>query len=168
MSGSLNKVQLIGNLGRDPEIRNTQDGNKIVQLTIATTEYWRDKTTNERKDRTEWHKVVIFNDKLGEIAEKYLRKGSKVYIEGQLQTRKWADKAGVDRYTTEIVLQKFRGELMLMDWKSENQDSTLNNDFNANIATQNDQNNVNTTPQPSYAFVKGRNADPILDDEIPF
>jgi len=117
MAGYLNKVQLIGNLGRDPEVRNTQDGNKVVSLAVATTEYWRDKTTNERRDRTEWHRVVIFNDKVGEIAEKYLRKGSKVYLEGQLQTRKWTDNAGQERYTTEIVLQRFRGELMMMDSK---------------------------------------------------
>ncbi|MBL0942209.1 MAG: single-stranded DNA-binding protein [Alphaproteobacteria bacterium] len=117
MAGYLNKVQLIGNLGRDPEVRNTQDGSKVVSLAVATTEYWRDKTTNERRERTEWHRVVIFNDKICEIAEKYLRKGSKVYLEGQLQTRKWTDNAGQERYTTEIVLQRFRGELMMMDSK---------------------------------------------------
>lgn len=116
MSGYLNKVQLMGNLGRDPEIKHTQTGDKIANLNIATTEYWRDKTTNERRSHTEWHKVVIFNDRIADVAEKYLRKGSKVCIEGQLQNRKW-EKDGVNHYTTEVVLQRFKGELMLMDSK---------------------------------------------------
>lgn len=116
MAGSVNKVTLIGNLGRDPEVRQTQDGNKIVNISVATSESWRDKLTGEKKDRTEWHRVVILNDRVAEIAEKYLRKGSKIYLEGQLQTRKWTDQTtGQERYTTEVVIGKFRGELTLLD-----------------------------------------------------
>lgn len=119
MAGSVNKVTLVGNLGRDPEVRATQDGSKIVQLSVATSESWKDRNTGEKRDRTEWHRVVIFNDRLAEVAEKYTTKGSKVYLEGQLQTRKWTDQSGQERYTTEIVLQKFRGELTLLDNKSD-------------------------------------------------
>jgi single-strand DNA-binding protein len=119
MAGSVNKVILIGNLGRDPEVRSTQDGMKIVQLSVATSESWRDKASGERKDKTEWHRVVIFNDRLAEVAEKYLRKGSKVYVEGQLQTRKWTDKDGAEKYTTEIVLSRFKGELTMLDGRGE-------------------------------------------------
>jgi single-strand DNA-binding protein len=115
MAGSVNKVILVGNLGADPEIRSTQDGTRLANLRIATSESWRDKMSGERKERTEWHRVVIFNERLAEIAEKYLRKGSKVYLEGALQSRKWTDNAGQDRYTTEIVLQRFRGELTMLD-----------------------------------------------------
>jgi single-strand DNA-binding protein len=115
MAGSVNKVILIGNLGRDPEVRNSSDGAKIVSLSVATSESWKDKNTGERKDRTEWHRVVIFNERLAEISEKYLRKGSKIYVEGQLQTRKWTDNNGVDKYTTEVVVPRFRGEITLMD-----------------------------------------------------
>ncbi len=115
MSGSVNKVILIGNLGRDPEVRRLNSGESVVSLNLATTESWRDKASGERKDRTEWHRVVIFNENLGRVAEQYLKKGSKVYIEGQLQTRKWQDKEGAEKYTTEVVLQRFRGELTLMD-----------------------------------------------------
>jgi single-strand DNA-binding protein len=115
MAGSVNKVILVGNLGRDPEVRHTQDGSPIVTLSVATSENWRDRGSGERRERTEWHRVVIFNDKLGEVAQKFLRKGSKVYIEGQLQTRKWQDQSGQDRYTTEVVLGRFRGELTMLD-----------------------------------------------------
>jgi single-strand DNA-binding protein len=115
MAGSVNKVILIGNLGRDPEIRSTQDGNKIVQLNLATSESWSDRASGERKERTEWHRVVIFNERIAEVAEKYLRKGSKVYVEGALQTRKWTDQSGQEKYTTEVVLGKFRGELTMLD-----------------------------------------------------
>jgi single-strand DNA-binding protein len=119
MAGSVNKVILVGNLGRDPEVRNTQDGARIVHLSIATSDSWKDRGSGERKERTEWHRVVIFNDKLGEIAERYLRKGSKVYLEGALQTRKWAGQDGQERYTTEVVLSRFRGELTLLDGRGE-------------------------------------------------
>jgi single-strand DNA-binding protein len=114
MAGSVNKVILVGNLGRDPEVRHTQDGTKIVHLSVATSERWRDRSSGENRERTEWHRVVIFNERLGEVAEKYLAKGRTVYLEGQLQTRKWTDQSGQDRYTTEVVLQRFRGELTLL------------------------------------------------------
>jgi single-strand DNA-binding protein len=119
MAGSVNKVILIGNLGRDPEIRSLNSGDKVVNLRIATSENWRDKATGERREKTEWHSVVIFNENLARVAEQYLRKGSKVYLEGQLQTRKWTDQQGQERYTTEIVLQRFRGELTLLDGRGE-------------------------------------------------
>lgn len=114
MAGSVNKVILVGNLGRDPEIRFTNDGTKIANLSLATSESWKDKQTGERKEKTEWHRVVIFNDRLADVAERYLRKGSTVYIEGSLQTRKWTDQSGIEKYTTEIVLQRFRGELTML------------------------------------------------------
>jgi single-strand DNA-binding protein len=115
MAGSVNKVILVGNLGADPEIRSTQDGTRVANLRLATSESWRDKMSGERKERTEWHRVVIFNERLADIAEKYLRKGSKVYLEGALQTRKWTDNSGQERYSTEVVLQRFRGELTMLD-----------------------------------------------------
>ena len=117
MAGSVNKVILIGNLGRDPEVRFAQNGNKIVNMSIATSESWKDKQTGERQEKTEWHRVVIFNDRLGDVAEKYLKKGSKVYLEGQLRTRKWTDKSGQEKYSTEVVLDRFRGELTMLDTK---------------------------------------------------
>ena len=120
MAASLNKVTLIGNLGQDPEVKTMQDGPKMVKLSIATTESWKDKNTGERKDKTEWHRVVIMNERLSEIAEKYLKKGSKVYIEGQLQTRKWTDKSGVEHTTTEIIISRFKGEIVMLDSKSSN------------------------------------------------
>ena len=119
MSGSVNKVILVGNLGRDPEIRQTQDGKPIANMSVATAERWKDRQTGERKERTEWHRVVIFNEHLAEVAKNYLRKGSKVYLEGQLQTRKWTDKSGAERYSTEVVLQRYRGELTMLDSKGE-------------------------------------------------
>jgi len=122
MAGSVNKVILVGNLGRDPEVRSTQDGNKIVNLSLATSERWKDKNSGEQRERTEWHRVVIFNENLGRIAEQYLRKGSTCYIEGQLQTRKWNDQQGVEKYSTEVVLQRFRGELTLLGGRA---DTTL-------------------------------------------
>jgi single-strand DNA-binding protein len=115
MAGSVNKVILVGNLGRDPEVRRTGNGDPIVNLRIATSETWRDKQSGERRERTEWHSIVIFNEALGRIAEQYLKKGSKIYIEGQLQTRKWQDQSGADRYSTEVVLQRYRGELTILD-----------------------------------------------------
>jgi single-strand DNA-binding protein len=114
MAGSVNKVIIVGNLGRDPEVRSFPNGGKVVNLRIATSETWRDKASGERKERTEWHSVAIFNEALGKIAEQYLKKGSTVYIEGQLETRKWQDQSGADRYTTEVVLRQFRGELTLL------------------------------------------------------
>ncbi len=119
MSGSVNKVILVGNLGRDPEIRTLNSGDRVAQLNVATSETWRDRNTGERKERTEWHRVVIFNDNLVKVAENYLRKGAKVYIEGALQTRKFTDQSGAERYSTEVVLQKFRGELTMLDGRAE-------------------------------------------------
>ncbi|GEP10116.1 single-stranded DNA-binding protein [Methylobacterium gnaphalii] len=115
MAGSVNKVILVGNLGRDPETRRLASGDPVVNLRIATSESWKDKMSGERKEKTEWHSVVIYNENLARVAEQYLRKGSKVYIEGQLQTRKWADQSGVEKYTTEVVLQRFRGEMTILD-----------------------------------------------------
>jgi len=119
MAGSVNKVILVGNLGRDPEVRQTQAGADIVHLNLATSDSWRDKASGERKERTEWHRVVIFNEHLGKVAKQYLKKGAKVYVEGSLQTRKWTDKEGQERYTTEIVLDRFRGELTMLDGRGE-------------------------------------------------
>ncbi len=115
MAGSVNKVILVGNLGKDPEVRTTQDGTKIVNLTLATSETWNDRASGERKERTEWHRVVIFNDRVADIAERFLRKGRKVYVEGSLQTRKWTDQSGQEKYTTEVVIGRFKGELTLID-----------------------------------------------------
>jgi len=122
MSGSLNKATLIGNLGRDPEVRSTQDGTKIVSFPLATSERWKDRSSGEQRERTEWHRVVIFNENLGRIAEDYLGKGSTVYLEGQLQTRKWTDQSGQERYTTEVVLQRYRGALTLLGGRSNGDD----------------------------------------------
>ena len=119
MAGSVNKVILVGNLGKDPEVRRMTSGEPVVNLSIATSESWRDKASGERKEKTEWHRVVIFNKNLAEVAEKYLRKGAKVYVEGQLQTRKWTDKDGAETYSTEIVLQNFRGELTMLDGRND-------------------------------------------------
>jgi len=119
MAGSVNKVILIGNLGRDPEIRSTQDGMKIANLSLATSENWRDKNSGERREKTEWHRIAVFNDRLVDVIEKYLKKGSKIYVEGQLQTRKWTDQSGQERYTTEIVLQRYRGELTMLDGRAD-------------------------------------------------
>jgi len=143
----LNKVMLIGNLGADPDIRQTQDGKKIANMNIATTETWKDRTTGERRERTEWHRVVIFNEGLARIAEQYLRKGSKVYVEGQLQTRKWTDQNGQERYTTEVVLQGFNSALKMLD--------SSHVEDRAQSAKQSTQH----TPQPLSES---------LDDDIPF
>src|SRR5690348_5420000 len=124
MAGSVNKVILVGNLGKDPEIRTTQDGTKIVNLTLATSETWNDRQSGERKERTEWHRVVIFNDRVGDVAEKYLHKGSKVYVEGSLQTRKWTDQSGQERYTTEVVIGRFKGELTMLDTRGGSEAAT--------------------------------------------
>jgi single-strand DNA-binding protein len=119
VAGSVNKVILVGNLGRDPEVRRLNSGDPVVNLSLATSEQWRDRNSGERKERTEWHRVVIFNENLCRVAEQYLRKGSRVYVEGQIQTRKWQDQSGQDRYTTEVVLQKFRGDLQMLDRRGE-------------------------------------------------
>ena len=118
MAGSVNKVILVGNLGRDPEVKSMQDGRSLVNMSIATSETWRDRNSGERKERTEWHRVVIFNDKLAEVAQKFLKKGAKVYLEGQLNTRKWTDQSGQERYTTEVVIPRFGGSLTMLDGRS--------------------------------------------------
>ena len=154
MSGSVNKVTLVGNLGRDPEVRAMQNGDKIVQLSVATSDRWKDKNSGEQRERTEWHRVVIFNDALGKIAEQYHKKGSTVYLEGQLQTRKWTDQqSGQEKYTTEVVLQRYRGELTLLGSRSENQIS-------------NDQQNVEIDQSNQISMSDNIASD--LDDEIPF
>ena len=154
MSGSVNKVTLVGNLGRDPEVRAMQNGDKIVQLSVATSDRWKDKSSGEQRERTEWHRVVIFNDALGKVAEQYLKKGSTVYLEGQLQTRKWTDQqSGQEKYTTEVVLQRYRGELTLLGSRPENQIS-------------NDQQNVEI--DQSNQISKSDDIASDLDDEIPF
>ncbi|GAB4574172.1 MAG: single-stranded DNA-binding protein [Rhodothalassiaceae bacterium] len=119
MAGSVNKVILIGNLGRDPEVRTLPDGSPVVNLSLATSETWRDKATGERRERTEWHRIVIFNEALAKVAQNYLKKGSKIYVEGALQTRKWTDQSGAEKYSTEIVLQRYRGELTMLDGRGE-------------------------------------------------
>ena len=158
MSGSVNKVILVGNLGRDPEIRTLNSGDRVANLNLATSETWRDRNSGERKERTEWHRVVIFNDNLVKVAENYLRKGSKVYIEGALQTRKYQDASGQEKYSTEIVLQKFRGELTMLDGKGEGGergDSDSGGYSSGGRAS-------GSTSEPRESF----SAD--LDDEIPF
>ena len=119
MAGSVNKVTLIGNLGKDPEVRNAQDGTKIVNFTLATSESWNDKASGDRKERTEWHRVVVFNERIADVAERYLKKGQKIYVEGSLQTRKWTDQSGQDKYTTEVVIPRFKGELIMLGGPNE-------------------------------------------------
>jgi single-strand DNA-binding protein len=165
MAGSVNKVTLVGNLGRDPEVRSTQDGAKIVQLSLATSERWKDRNTGEQRERTEWHRVVIFNENLGRIAEQYLRKGSTCYIEGQLQTRKWADNQGVEKYTTEVVLQRYRGELTLLGGRGDSGGGSYGSgDSGGGSSSSPDSglgstNNAATSPPPMRDD---------LDDDIPF
>ena len=150
MAGSVNKVILIGNLGRDPEVRTFQNGGKVCNFSIATSETWKDKNTGERQERTNWHNVAIFNEPLGQIAEQYLKKGSKVYVEGQLETRKWQDQAGNDRYTTEVVLRQYRGELTILD-------------------NRNDSNSINSPTNPQISDITNPEiTDDSIDDEIPF
>ena len=151
MAGSINKVILVGNLGADPRVSNTQTGTKIVNLSLATSDTWKDKLSGERKERTEWHRVVIYNPQLADTAERYLRKGSKVYIEGQLQTRKWEDNNGQERYTTEVVLQNFGGVLVMLDGRSDGVPTGGNEVFG------------NTSGWDSASNVSSN-----LDDDIPF
>jgi single-strand DNA-binding protein len=163
MAGSVNKVILIGNLGADPEIRRTQDGRPVANLRVATSDSWKDKTTGERREKTEWHRVVIFNENLCRIAEQYLKKGSKVFIEGQLQTRKWQDQSGQDRYSTEVVLQGFRGELTLLDRAG---GGAGGGDFGADEAGGEFGSPGPTRKVAAAAAGAGSRGD--MDDEIPF
>ena len=157
MAGSVNKVILVGNLGRDPEVRSTQDGRKIVNFSVATSESWKDKSSGERREKTEWHRVVIFNENLASVAERFLRKGSKVYIEGQLQTRKYTDQSGVEKYSTEVVLQNFRGDLTLLDSKGSGGGAGAD-DYAAEPVGAG-------APRAGGGFPRGGGD---LDDEIPF
>ena len=153
MAGSVNKVILVGNLGKDPEVRNSQDGNKIVNLTLATSETWQ--KNGERQEKTEWHRVVIFNDRIADVAERFLKKGAKVYVEGSLQTRKWTDQNGADRYSTEVVIGRFKGELTMLDGKRDDAPAAAPRERTARAPTD------AGLPLPPPG---GRD----LDDEIPF
>ena len=165
MAGSVNKVILVGNLGKDPEIRRTQDGRPIANLTVATSETWRDKNTGERKEKTEWHRVVIFNEGLCKIVEQYLKKGAKVYIEGALQTRKWTDQSGVEKYSTEVVLQGFNSTLTMLDGRSGGGGggSFGSDDSGGDFGSGSP---VSSAPRRAVAGGGGRNSD--MDDDIPF
>jgi len=163
MAGSVNKVILVGNLGKDPEIRRTQDGRPIANLSTATSETWRDKGTGERKEKTEWHRVVIFNEGLCKVAEQYLKKGAKVYIEGQLQTRKWTDQSGVEKYSTEVVLQGFNSNLTMLDGRGGGGGS-FSDDGGSDFGSSGP---VSSAPRRAVAAGGGsRNSD--MDDDIPF
>jgi single-strand DNA-binding protein len=163
MAGSVNKVILVGNLGRDPEVRRLNSGEPVVNLRIATSESWKDKATGERKERTEWHSVVIFNENLARVAEQYLKKGSKVYVEGQLQTRKWQDQSGQERYTTEVILQRFRGELTILDSRG----NASGDQFEEEHSGGNIQRGGDQGTRPSSAPAGGSRYNDI-DDDIPF
>lgn len=165
MAGSVNKVILVGNLGKDPEIRRTQDGRPIANLSIATSETWRDKNSGERKEKTEWHRVVIFNEGLCKVAEQYLKKGAKVYIEGALQTRKWTDQAGVEKYSTEVVLQGFNSTLTMLDGRGGGGGGgSFGDEPGGDFGSSGP---VSSAPRrPVAAGGGGRNSD--MDDDIPF
>ncbi len=169
MAGSVNKVILIGNLGADPEVRHTQDGRAICNMRVATTESWRDKQSGERREKTEWHSVVVFSEPLAKIAQQYLKKGSKVYIEGQLQTRKWQDNTGNDRYTTEIVLQNYAGQLTMLDGR--NASSGFNDggssDYDAGSGGSGRDNGNFRAAKPRVSEAP-KTFEKALDDEIPF
>ncbi len=170
MAGSVNKVILVGNLGKDPEVRSFQNGGKVVNFTLATSETWNDRASGERKEKTEWHNVVIKNDKLGEIAEKYLKKGSKVYLEGRMETRKWQDQSGVDKYTTEVVIPAFRGELTMLSGRGEE------GGMGGGSSDRGSYQPRERSPAPACASARSGGGKPSwepakggdLDDEIPF
>jgi single-strand DNA-binding protein len=160
MAGSVNKVILVGNLGKDPEIRTLTSGDRVANLSVATSETWRDKSSGERKEKTEWHRVVIFNDNLVKVAESFLKKGSKVYLEGSLQTRKWTDQSGQEKFSTEVVLQKFRGELTMLDGRSGGGDDREEGGYSGGGFQ------PAARAQPASGPRESFSAD--LDDEIPF
>ena len=178
MAGSVNKVILVGNLGADPEIRRLNSGDPVVNLRIATSESWRDKNSGERKEKTEWHSVVIFNDQLAKVAEQYLKKGMKVYLEGQLQTRKWQDQSGVEKYTTEIVLQRFRGELTILDSRQGGSDEygeggggSMEDRSGGSFGRSSAMGGGGGSRQPAMSSGGGgggRSSSSHLDDDIPF
>ncbi|MEI8146364.1 MAG: single-stranded DNA-binding protein [Alphaproteobacteria bacterium] len=174
MAGSVNKVILIGNLGKDPEVRRLNNGEQVCNLRLATTESWRDKASGEKKERTEWHQVVIFNENLVRIAEQYLKKGSKVYVEGQLQTRKWQDQSGVEKYSTEVVLQRFRGELTLLDGRgggagagADDMGGGSYGDSFGSSGAMDDRSGMGRSDQPRRPAAAG-GPKRAMDDEIPF
>ena len=172
MAGSVNKVILIGNLGADPEVRHTQEGRSICNLRLATTDSWRDKQSGERREKTEWHSVVIFNEQLGKIAQQYLKKGAKVYIEGQLQTRKWQDNSGNDRYTTEVVLQNYNGQLTMLEGRSGGA-SGFNDGGHADFDTGSSEGSrsggfKSSSAGKSRESLAPKSFEKDLDDEIPF
>ena len=172
MAGSVNKVILIGNLGADPEVRHTQDGRSICNLRLATTDTWRDKQSGERREKTEWHSVVVFNEQLGKIAQQYLKKGAKVYIEGQLQTRKWQDNSGNDRYTTEVVLQNYNGQLTMLEGRSGGA-SGFNDGGHADFDTGSSEGSrsggiKSSSAGKSRESLAPKSFEKDLDDEIPF
>jgi single-strand DNA-binding protein len=158
MAGSVNKVILVGNLGADPEIRSLNSGDRVANLRIATSETWRDRGSGERKEKTEWHRVVVFNENIVKVCEQYLRKGAKVYIEGAIQTRKWTDQSGAEKYSTEIVLQKFRGELTMLDGRGDNEGAGEGGGYNGGFSS--GPRAQSSAPREDFS------AD--LDDEIPF
>ena len=164
MAGSVNKVILVGNLGADPEVRRMPSGDPVVNMRIATSETWRDRNSGERRERTEWHNVVIFNDNLAKVAEQYLKKGMKVYIEGALQTRKWQDQSGQDRYSTEVVLQKFRGELQMLDSRGQGEGGQVGYSGGGGRGSDFGQ----SSPSEPYNRGGGSDYSRDLDDEIPF
>ncbi len=159
MAGSVNKVILVGNLGADPEIRSLNSGDRVANLRVATSETWRDRSSGERKEKTEWHRVVVFNENIVKVCEQYLRKGAKVYIEGAIQTRKWADASGVEKFSTEIVLQKFRGELTMLDGRGDSEGAGEGGGYGGGFSS-------GPRTQTSSAPREDFSAD--LDDEIPF
>lgn len=162
MAGSVNKVILIGNLGKDPEVRRLNSGEPVVNLRIATSENWRDKASGERREKTEWHNVVIFNENIAKVAEQYLKKGSTVYIEGQLQTRKWTDQSGIEKYTTEVVLQRFRGELTMLGGKGDGGGRSFEDDGGGSSSFSANSGKKRVSDGPRENFSQD------LDDEIPF
>ncbi|EJN15391.1 single stranded DNA-binding protein [Bradyrhizobium sp. YR681] len=165
MAGSVNKVILVGNLGKDPEIRRTQDGRPIANLSIATSETWRDKNSGERKEKTEWHRVVIFNEGLCKVAEQYLKKGAKVYIEGALQTRKWTDQAGVEKYSTEVVLQGFNSTLTMLDGRGGGGGGSFGDEPGGDFGSSGP---VSSAPRRAVAAGGGGGRNSDMDDDIPF
>ncbi|MDE5443414.1 single-stranded DNA-binding protein [Bradyrhizobium sp. CSA207] len=165
MAGSVNKVILVGNLGKDPEIRRTQDGRPIANLSVATSETWRDKATGERKEKTEWHRVVIFNEGLCKVAEQYLKKGAKIYVEGALQTRKWTDQSGVEKYSTEVVLQGFNSTLTMLDGRSGGGGGSFGDEPGSDFGSSGP---VSSAPRRPVAAGGGGGRNSDMDDDIPF
>jgi single-strand DNA-binding protein len=166
MAGSVNKVILVGNLGRDPEVKSMQDGRNMVNMSVATSETWRDRQSGERKERTEWHRVVVFNEKLAEVVQKYVKKGSKVYLEGQLTTRKWTDQSGQERYTTEVVIPRFGGQLTMLDGRSGGDGASMGGGMSGGMDDEMGGSAMAATPSSGGRTPARSKAE--LDDDIPF